>query len=151
MGGFSRRLEGTNVDPEMTEGVGARVADPLWALTRQWQVGEFAGEDAASPVFMTAEVDSIPITGVMLGGGRQPAGPEIPLEPLVEAEAVRTGPGGLRERVESGEALVGQLRASPRASRALAPLRDAYGFSSRDLRPDPLDPVVNPKANKPVT
>ena len=43
-----RRLEGTNVDPEMTEGLSARLADPLWALARQWQVGEFHGEDAAS-------------------------------------------------------------------------------------------------------
>ena len=30
----------------------ARIADPLWMLARQWQVGEFRGEDAASPVYV---------------------------------------------------------------------------------------------------
>ena len=30
----------------------ARVHDPLWMLTRQWQFGEFRGEDAGSPAFV---------------------------------------------------------------------------------------------------
>ena len=34
----------------MRESVSARVFDPLWLLTRQWQVGEFQGEDAGMPV-----------------------------------------------------------------------------------------------------
>ena len=28
----------------------AQIRDPLWLLARQWQVGEFAGDDAGSPV-----------------------------------------------------------------------------------------------------
>lgn len=32
----------------------AEVRDPLWMLTRQWQLGEFQGEDAATPV--TAQI-----------------------------------------------------------------------------------------------
>lgn len=36
----------------------SRIADPLWMLARQWQVGEFRGEDAGSPIRadLTAEV-----------------------------------------------------------------------------------------------
>lgn len=30
----------------------AQIRDPLWFLARQWQFGEFQGEDAASPVYM---------------------------------------------------------------------------------------------------
>src|SRR4051794_8773207 len=31
-------------------GYAARVQDPLWFLTRQWQLGEFQGEDAGTPI-----------------------------------------------------------------------------------------------------
>lgn len=44
------RLE---VDPSTTsydEALTATLADPLWMLARQWQFGEFAGEDAGTPV-----------------------------------------------------------------------------------------------------
>ena len=34
----------------MRASLSARVFDPLWLLTRQWQVGEFQGEDAGMPV-----------------------------------------------------------------------------------------------------
>src|SRR5580693_7296386 len=30
----------------------ARVRDPLWFLTRQWQLGEFQGANAGSPAFV---------------------------------------------------------------------------------------------------
>jgi hypothetical protein len=42
----------TNRDLSLKRGVEARVRDPLWFLARQWQVGEFIGEDAASPIFI---------------------------------------------------------------------------------------------------
>jgi hypothetical protein len=31
-----------------------RVHDPLWLLARQWQVGEFQGEDAGTPIVALA-------------------------------------------------------------------------------------------------
>ena len=33
----------------MNTGLQARVYDPLWLLARQWQIGEFQGEDSGSP------------------------------------------------------------------------------------------------------
>jgi hypothetical protein len=36
--------------PDINDGLAARLADPLWMLARQWQFGEFRGDDAGSPV-----------------------------------------------------------------------------------------------------
>jgi hypothetical protein len=44
------RLEGSPRTTDFTGSLRAEVRDPLWLLTRQWQLGEFQGEDAASPV-----------------------------------------------------------------------------------------------------
>ena len=33
--------------PDIDEGMRARVADPVWFLARQWQLGEQRGEDAS--------------------------------------------------------------------------------------------------------
>ena len=33
----------------MNTGLQARLYDPLWLLARQWQIGEFQGEDNGSP------------------------------------------------------------------------------------------------------
>ena len=44
------RLEPQSSGADMGTSSGARVFDPLWLLTRQWQTGEFQGEDAGSPV-----------------------------------------------------------------------------------------------------
>ncbi|MBC7925166.1 MAG: hypothetical protein H7039_05870 [Bryobacteraceae bacterium] len=41
---------------DLAEGMAAKLADPLWLLGRQWQMGELTGEDAASPV--VAEIKS---------------------------------------------------------------------------------------------
>ena len=39
------------------EGLRARVADPVWFITRQWQLGELQGEDAAFPGFARLGTD----------------------------------------------------------------------------------------------
>jgi hypothetical protein len=44
------RLEARPRTLDFTGSLRAEVRDPLWLLTRQWQFGEFQGEDAASPV-----------------------------------------------------------------------------------------------------
>ena len=43
------RLEPRTRSPSLL-GIEARIHDPLWLLARQWQFGEFLGEDAGSPV-----------------------------------------------------------------------------------------------------
>ena len=45
------RLEGRPRTADFDRTLQARIRDPLWMLTRQWQMGEFRGEDAGSPIF----------------------------------------------------------------------------------------------------
>jgi hypothetical protein len=44
------RLEGRPRNPEFSRALKAEVRDALWMLSRQWQLGEFQGDDAGSPV-----------------------------------------------------------------------------------------------------
>src|SRR5712672_440276 len=44
------RLEASPRSADFDHSLKAEIRDPLWLLTRQWQFGEFKGEDAASPV-----------------------------------------------------------------------------------------------------
>ena len=86
------RLEpqGTLGDPR--PGVEARVHDPLWLLGRQWQLGEFVGEDAGTPLTVRAVTRTVAVdrwapgdahTGRAFGRDQRDL-----LEPLVEAEPV---------------------------------------------------------------
>lgn len=105
-------------------GVQARVYDPLWLLGRQWQFGEFQGEDAGSPIQANLRVESTPITaftssvpaaGSTITGqlyARHPAtnAPVVPLEALVEAERIQIGDRpGLRQAAEVGIRLIRML------------------------------------------
>ena len=40
----------------------AEVRDPLWMLTKQWQMGEFRGSDAGSPVYAKLMIDTTRLT-----------------------------------------------------------------------------------------
>ena len=46
---FGRKLEPLAL-PDWADATRATVHDPLWFLARQWQLGEFQGENASTPV-----------------------------------------------------------------------------------------------------
>lgn len=46
---FWSRLEPRVQDDDLRRSQAAQVGDPLWFLARQWQLGEFLGEDGGSP------------------------------------------------------------------------------------------------------
>jgi hypothetical protein len=46
----------------MQRSLQAQVRDPLWFLARQWQMGEFLGDDAGSPIQATMGVEQRSIT-----------------------------------------------------------------------------------------
>lgn len=106
------RLEPQTTSGDPRPGLEARVHDPLWLLCRQWQLGEFEGEDAGSPltvrvVTRTRPVDRWAPRDVDVA---RPLGPRDLLEPAVEAEAATAGTGpGLRPRAEAGMALLAAL------------------------------------------
>src|SRR5687768_338439 len=81
------RVRPDSPDGNLSRAVKAAVHDPLWLLCRQWQLGEFQGEDAGSPVVVQADVATAPITRFKPHGGAATDydGSE-PLEALVERE-----------------------------------------------------------------
>ena len=86
------RLTPQPSDEDDLAGLRARVADPLWTLGRQWQVGDFAGEDGGSAVRVDAWIERDRVTHHDLGDGPVEYDPEErPLESVVEGEPVMTG------------------------------------------------------------
>lgn len=140
-----KRLEAGAVDPNIDEGVAAEVGDALWFLARQWQVGEFRGEDAASPTVLEAEVQTFPVTKFWTAdanGQRRTVGREqfgVPLETLAEQEPIATGPAAVRLRLESGAALLRRLGVSGVPTELLDALQQGYALSG--VPDDGLDPV----------
>jgi hypothetical protein len=88
-----QRLEARSAD-DITVGLQGRVHDPLWLLARQWQLGEFQGEDAGSPVLTqiegkTFDIDRYlpgPLPANGSGVGQRVGVSRAPLETLVEKE-----------------------------------------------------------------
>ncbi|MFX0171310.1 MAG: hypothetical protein ACFE9L_05270 [Candidatus Hodarchaeota archaeon] len=46
-----QRIEPYSADRDLNPALQAKISDPVWLLTRQWQTGEFIAESAGSPVF----------------------------------------------------------------------------------------------------
>lgn len=94
------RLEGRPRQADFDRSLRAEVRDPLWMLTRQWQFGEFKGEDAGSAVKARVQLNTTRIDRFAVkdenrdatGGEQfQPAVPydqALPLEIEVEREPI---------------------------------------------------------------
>ncbi len=88
------RLEVQPTSPDYTQALAAGVADPLWFLTRQWQFGELAAEDAGSPIDVRVEAEEAVLSRYLDGPlAANPEGRAVdyapsryPLEAMVEAE-----------------------------------------------------------------
>ncbi len=99
---FQTKLEPRTREGTMARSLQAQVRDPLWMLARQWQVGEFRGDDAGSPIQATFRVESVNLTSYQSGpgpGNVVPLDEGVPLETHVEREAVILG---LRGAVQLG-------------------------------------------------
>ncbi|HEY0377471.1 MAG TPA: hypothetical protein VGC87_11005 [Pyrinomonadaceae bacterium] len=83
------RLEPRPRSDNFDRSLRAEVRDALWMLTRQWQFGEFRGEDAGSPVAAELQVETTRLTRYAHHDGRAVAyDEELPLEAKVEREEV---------------------------------------------------------------
>ena len=80
------RLEGRPRLTDFERSLRAEVRDPLWFLTRQWQFGEFQGEDAASPIDVALGVRSAPVASLRIGTDDAVYDPAVPIETRVERE-----------------------------------------------------------------
>jgi hypothetical protein len=83
------RLEARPRSQSFERALQAEVRDALWMLTKQWQMGEFRGSDAGSPVFAKLLMQTTRLTKY-----QTPSGPTelfdlaIPLETKVERRPV---------------------------------------------------------------
>lgn len=105
------RLEPNPRQAELKETLKARIYDPLWMLARQWQLGEFRGEDNGSPVTVSLQAQSSQLTRFAPeplpnapGEGRPFDPASIPLEVLVEHERVRPRPNIIEKLQFAAEA-----------------------------------------------
>jgi hypothetical protein len=93
------RLEGRPRTQSFDRALRAEVRDALWMLTKQWQMGEFRGSDAGSPVFTKLQVDTTRLRKYRPGAGAVEAFDEhLPLEAKVERRHV---PLRIHDRVAS--------------------------------------------------
>lgn len=102
------RLEYHTGTDDFDESLAARTADPLWYLARQRQVGEFVGEDTASPIGCTIATEFLPIVEAGPPGDVRPLN-GAPPESALQAEPVLRGPAALRHLVDDGLALLRTL------------------------------------------
>ena len=133
------RLEPLPRDASMERSLQAQVRDAAWMLARQWQVGEFLGADAGSPMQATLAKQSQTITTYCPGSDPAatiPLDQKLPVEVHVERENVELK---LRGSVQLGfyfESLVNQSITPPASATAvLAAFRQSFAISA--TVPDP--------------
>ena len=108
------RLEPQSISGDPTPGLEARVHDPLWLLTRQWQLGEFHGQDLGSPVFVHVTSSTAGIRGYQAGdpsaahAARAWRAGDM-LDPVAEREPGSARGPGLTQRAEAGAQLLTEL------------------------------------------
>lgn len=116
MSGYWQRVEPNGRDEDLTEGLQARIADPMWMLARQWQLGEFRGEDAASPIHARLTVATSELrtlrNDATAGAPARPIATAEPLEARVEAESVVDGPSAVMLAAEAGLQFLRRLDAA---------------------------------------
>jgi len=90
--GAYNRLEPSPRSTDFSQSLSVPTADALWMLTRQWQFGEFTGEDAATSILakVTAEFTQVSRLGWEDQGTYkvQAFDSNIPLEAQIEGEKV---------------------------------------------------------------
>jgi hypothetical protein len=127
---YWNRVEPSPRGDSLQRGLEAAVRDPLWFLSRQWQVGEFHGEDAASPAFVSLAARFAPLDAWRSGGPDFHAlDGSAPLEPLAQNEA--TTPD-LLTAVELGQALEERAAAEGGGPEVAAALRAAFPVPGPD-------------------
>ena len=109
---FWNRLEPRPRSTDLANALAARVRDPAWFLARQWQLGEFQGEDAGSPAYLQIAATTSPMVAWSPAGAEAttPLPTGMPIERAVTAEGA--SPDDLALAVELGQSFGRFLAAS---------------------------------------
>ena len=116
---------------DLQRGFAAEVADPVWFLGRQWQMGEHQGENAASPVRVRIDYSGAPLEESPDRPGEFPG--KVEGQPITPAEAIVEGEPDdwwtLGRRVRLG------LSAAPLVDAAALPANQTAALRLVDLPP----------------
>ncbi|RPI93122.1 MAG: hypothetical protein EHM39_13090, partial [Chloroflexi bacterium] len=137
------RLEGRPRTQNFDRALKAEIRDALWMITRQWQMGEFLGDDAGSPIFAKLHLATTELT--QYRPNSHPAEPfpqNIPLEAMVERRPLplvqNSRPMALDVRLLAGRHWLKLLRTVTTDPAD----RDAYLAAYPIEEPDPSDAAV---------
>jgi hypothetical protein len=137
------RLEGRPRAERFDRALRAEVRDPLWMLTRQWQLGEFRGDDAGSPVSAKIRTETTRLRKYRAAEHDvEPLGDDVPLEARVEQMPLPLRIGGVKGQLDI-RLLLGRQWLALIAPFGAA-VRDEYVAAYRIDAPDPLQPADAP-------
>jgi hypothetical protein len=119
------RLEGRPRAHEFDRALRAEVRDALWMLTRQWQMGEFIGDDAGSPLGAKVHVGTSRLESVQLGARDEAYDDGTPLEAKVERQRVAFVRNGVKIQLDL-RLEIGRQWAKLLGSRGLGAYRGQY-------------------------
>jgi hypothetical protein len=129
-----QQIELRTESSDLNESLEARVADPLWLLARQWQTGEFKGNDAGSPIQVHARLTISDLSRFRPGAQSTPgesidySAESSPLETLVERETAASRPlFDIRFAATTGLHFQ-RLLSTKGLDQYATTLRSAYGF-----------------------
>lgn len=95
------RLEARPRANDFDRALKAEVRDPLWMLTKQWQMGEFRGDDAGSPAFAKIQMATTKLTKYQAKENAvQEFKNDLPLEAVVEQKKIQFRQGGQKASVD---------------------------------------------------
>ncbi len=133
------RLEARPRTDDFDRALKAEVRDPLWMLTKQWQLGEFRGDDAGSPAFAKIQMATTRLTKYQADSKQvQTYDEDVPLEAKVEQKKIPFKTGAqdmsLDIRLMMGRHWLKLIKTDFPAG-----LRDEYILLYKILLPDPDD------------
>ncbi len=136
------RVDGIPRAHDFSRAMRAEVRDALWMLARQWQMGEFIGDDAGSPIFAKVALATTRLTTYRPGDrAEQPFDDSVPLESRVEQRpvpfAASTQPLALDLRLLMGRHWRKLLAKHGLDAAYADDFRSAFPIGV----PDPLDPA----------
>jgi hypothetical protein len=136
------RVEGIPRAHDMARALRAEVRDPLWMLARQWQMGEFIGDDAGSPVFAKLQLSTTRLTTYRPGGRPEQAFDDsVPLEARVEQRPIPFNAGAQTLALDI-RLLMGRHWQKLLTKNALHAVYSADFLAAFPVsEPDPLDPA----------
>ncbi|MGF6812584.1 hypothetical protein OKW30_007801 [Paraburkholderia sp. Clong3] len=129
------RLEARPRTPSFERALRAEIRDPLWMLTKQWQMGEFRGSDAGSPTFAKLQIALTRLTKYRPdAGSTQLFEEDVPLEAKVERRPIPLTVAG---RPVAFDLRLALGREWLRLIAGIGPFRDAFVNAYPIAAPDP--------------